>query len=271
MEPDSLGTLDTANPDMADTAALRARLDDDGYVFLRDVIDGSAMAATATRFFGELRSQGLVDDERVWSGKHVELVDEGALHASIRYDDLWHHPSMTAVFALLFDEPVYVFKQTQIRLMFPGTEGFITPPHQDGAYIGPTQEFVTVWVPLTEGNETVGGIALAGGSHKQGLREHVVTELRPFNAGPVKYSGVPLETIEEPWLTADFHPGDVVIFAPYTVHRSLPNRSPNAIRLSMDTRVQPESVPRGYVATHTALEVKEEAARQAGWFPDVRV
>jgi hypothetical protein len=30
-------------------------------------------------------------------------------------------------------------------------------------------------------------------------------------------------------------------------------------------------VPRGYVATHTALEVKEEAARQAGWFPDVRV
>ena len=44
------------------------------------------------------------------------------------------------------------------------------------------------------------------------------------------------------WLTTDFQAGDLLIFTMHTMHCSLDNQSPNnRIRLSIDTRYQPDS------------------------------
>ena len=44
-----------------------------------------------------------------------------------------------------------------------------------------------------------------------------------------------MESIPQPWLTAHYHPGDLLIFHNLMIHWSLPNRS-DRIRLSIDTR-----------------------------------
>ena len=46
------------------------------------------------------------------------------------------------------------------------------------------------------------------------------------------------------WLTAEFEPGDLLLFGMFTLHCSLDNRSPeNRIRLSTDSRYQLASEP----------------------------
>jgi hypothetical protein len=60
-----------------------------------------------------------------------------------------------------------------------------------------------------------------------------------------KQKGVSLEDIPPPWLTTDYHPGDVLIFHNLTLHWALPNTS-DRVRLSIDTRAQPATTPRTF-------------------------
>ena len=67
---------------------------------------------------------------------------------------------------------------------------------------------------------------------------------------------VPLERIEGPWLTAEYAPGDIVLFHSMAVHRALPNRS-DRIRLSLDARFQSSSIPRTWQSHKTILELRQ--------------
>ncbi len=48
---------------------------------------------------------------------------------------------------------------------------------------------------------------------------------------------------EEQWVEGDFHTGDVLTFPCFTVHKALPSRFRDRIRLSLDVRFQPASDP----------------------------
>ena len=66
---------------------------------------------------------------------------------------------------------------------------------------------------------------------------------RLFRGGD--YSRNPRRVREEfglRWLTAEFEPGDVVVFSPFTMHGSLDNRSPR-FRISIDARYQRAADP----------------------------
>jgi ectoine hydroxylase-related dioxygenase (phytanoyl-CoA dioxygenase family) len=105
-------------------------------------------------------------------------------------------------------------------------------------------------------DEHVGGLALAEGSHKRDLRDHLVREdVYSSVFKDRKQRGIPDEIIFEPWLTSDYHSGDLLVFHNLMVHRALPNRS-DRIRLSIDTRCQPAGDRRTWQSEKTEIEVR---------------
>jgi 1-deoxypentalenic acid 11beta-hydroxylase len=198
-------------------------------------------------------------------------MDEAALHEALDYDDLWSSATTTKLFETIFGEPIFVFKQTQLRVMVPAAERYQTPPHQDAAYIGPTHEFRTCWVPLRDAPKDLGGVTLARRSHTKGVRPHELQDFYESFTQGLKTAGVHLEPEEDHWVSADYRLGDVVVFSPYMVHRSAPNLTSDGVRVSMDTRVQPARSERGYVSLHTAMEIRDEVRAKNDWYPETSV
>ena len=92
----------------------------------------------------------------------------------------------------------------------------------------------TAWIPLTSSNAYKGGIELIPRSTKLGWLEHQRgdkgpgSQRRDFTKSPQRaqrFQPVQVRT----------HPGDIILFDQYTLHRSLINKS-NLIRWSIDMR-----------------------------------
>jgi 1-deoxypentalenic acid 11beta-hydroxylase len=166
----------------------------------------------------------------------------------------------------VFGEPVFLFKGTNIRYALPHNAAYLTPAHQDHFFIRANSEFRTLWVPLMDIDADVGGLALAVGSHRQGLREH--REQRGVLSYQMKgrtQRGIALDAISETWGTIDYHPGDLLVFHSLMLHRALPNES-DRIRLSLDARCQPARMPATWQAEKTILEqrrYRQEVRRMA--------
>ncbi|WP_055701003.1 MULTISPECIES: 1-deoxypentalenic acid 11-beta-hydroxylase [Streptomyces] len=261
------GKYTDCTPLLDDRAALDRFFEEHGYLYLRDVLDRALVRTVAEQMREGLVALGAADPTATLEDLAIdsfEEVDEVAMHAYVDYDAFWNHPSTIGLFERVFGEPVFVFRSTTIRY-YPSAAGaenpsfaHLTPFHQDGFYIGPNKDFRPVWIPLVATTEESGGVALADGSHRAGPREHVVHEsFRRFDH-PVR--GIPAEHIgqDETLRHSAMEPGDVLFMHGYTCHKSVPNlSSPPVMRMSMDTRVQPASSPRG----HNALTPWTESAK----------
>jgi 1-deoxypentalenic acid 11beta-hydroxylase len=196
-----------------------------------------------------------------------EDVDEVRMHDYVKCDEFWNSPSTIKVFEQIFGEPVFVFLSTTIRY-YPSKAGseqppsYITPMHQDGFYIGPNKDFRTVWVPLVPTTRDSGGVALADRSHRYGLREHELSDTFRRFGHPVR--GIPPAKMgdDEPLVFSPMEPGDLLVFHAFMCHRSVPNMSsPPTMRMSMDTRIQPEKSPRGYNAVTPWTESAKDPSK----------
>ncbi len=247
-------------PLLDDREALDRFYDEHGYVYLRGALDRELVRTAAEQMLDGLIALGHAAPGTTLDTLTIdsfEAVDEVALHDYVAYDDLWNHPSTLKVWEKVFGEPVFVFKSTTIRY-YPSAAGtvgssppsFLTPLHQDGFYIGPNKDFRTTWIPLLPTTRDIGGVAIADRSHKKGPREHVVTE--QFRRLGHAVSGIPADQLgaDEPLLFSPMEPGDVLMFHAFMCHKSVPNVSvdPPAMRMSMDTRIQPDSSHRGFAA-----------------------
>lgn len=242
---------------LGDRPALDDFYDEHGYLYLRGVLDRALVRRVAEQMLTGLCALGAAEPGSTLETVNIEsfeTVDEVAMHGHVKYDEFWNHPSTIKVFEEIFGERVFVFKSTTIRY-YPSQARsarpsfhYLTPLHQDGFYIGPNKDFRTMWVPLLPTSEGRGGCALADGSHKLGPREHVVTEEFRRFGHPVR--GIPVEKLgDHPLLFSAMRPGDLLVFHAFTCHKSLPNLSdPAAMRMSMDTRVQPLATQPGYNA-----------------------
>jgi 1-deoxypentalenic acid 11beta-hydroxylase len=245
-------------PLLDDHAALTEFFDEHGYLFLPGVLDRHLVRATAEQMLTGLKALGAAAPDATLENCSIpsfEEVDEVAMHDYVKYDEFWNHESTIAVFEKVFGGPVFVFKSTTIRY-YPSQAGvqapelsYLTPVHQDGFYIGPNKDFQTAWVPLMPVAEEIGGVALLDRSHHKGLREHVLSDtFKRFNH-PVR--GIPHDELSdnEVWLFSPMNPGDLLMFHAFTCHKSVPNfSSPQTMRLTMDTRVQPAGSVRGFNA-----------------------
>jgi ectoine hydroxylase-related dioxygenase (phytanoyl-CoA dioxygenase family) len=122
----------------------------------------------------------------------------------------------------------YLFLSTAntCRVVSPHPD-LVTQPHQDAHYVHMIADFWTAWIPLDDCPREQGPIALLAGSHLLGPQEHSGQGIVGGGATP------PDDAV---WSTTDFRCGDVVLFRPLTLHRSLPNRSGDRLRVSADFR-----------------------------------
>jgi 1-deoxypentalenic acid 11beta-hydroxylase len=251
------GPLTIANEFLRDFSQFNARFHDDGYLFFRNVLDAAQVGRVKTDLLGVLQAQGIAkagQSEPVWTGAPLEEIDDSALYGLSSYNDLIESDGMRRLMEQVFGGPVFLFKGTNIRYALPNDCTYLTPPHQDHFFIRANSEFRTLWVPLMDIDSDVGGLALAVGSHRQGLREHREQKgVLSYQMKGRTQRGVALDAISEPWCTSDYRPGDLLVFHSLMLHRALPNVS-NRIRLSLDARCQPATTPTTWQAEQTILE-----------------
>ncbi|MEV6096232.1 phytanoyl-CoA dioxygenase family protein [Nocardia sp. NPDC051981] len=241
---------------LENSSRLRDFYDEHGYLYLKGVLDKKLVRGVAQQVLAGLKSTGSVPPDATLNNIGLEIyesVDEAVLQSQVDYDGFWNHPQTIEVFEKVFGEPVFVFKSSTIRYYpaqtNPDGPSYITPFHQDGCFLGPNKDFRTIWIPLLPTSPTIGGVAIADGSHKLGLREHLADDRYKQFGHAV--SAIPAATLAEyaPLVFSPVEPGDLLIFHAFTCHRSVPNTSPDGdVRISMDTRVQPASTEAGYIA-----------------------
>jgi len=253
---DTLGAMERlreANELLDDHERLRRRLDDEGYLFFREVIDTAAIDAMRDSMLAILAEHGIVEpgsSESVWTGKQPERSDpvHELMYGAAHWRTLVADPSFQRLCERVFGEAAFWLDRTTHRYTPPTSEDPSRPSHgksffhQDAVGLYGLR-CLTFWVPLMAIGETLGGLAVAPRTHALGMLHH----------GPtldISAEDIPRTT----WFRADYRPGDALLMDPMTVHVGLPNRSPDRVRLSVDMRAQPVSDPRPAFLSWTAKE-----------------
>lgn len=267
-----MGELRRANGLLGDRKALDDQWSRYGYWYFRKVLDRDAIAAFRAPVLAALKSAGLVADaaeEPVLAGDdlsafpaatHAGYLSLPGLARSRRWEAFLADPSVAAFFAEALDAAPSWVPVAELRVHPPreSTEaGLLTFPHQDGFY-NEGYRCLTAWIPLWPIDRAAGGLALAEGQHRRGYL-HDRDRAPRF---PIPVDAIP----SADWRTADYEPGDVVLFDRHLPHSGLRNRSRDRFRVSFDIRcVLPGDTPpvTGLVeeVTPAAIRVRTAAGR----------
>ena len=243
-------------------AELRARLADDGYLFLPGLNGRAATLAARDVVLDHFAAQG-----GVLVGADVAPRREGVLEARCGVgcvpfmegaNGVTGHPAvlggvlesaaLRAFFDGLFGGESRTFDFKWLRGV---PTGRFTGAHCDIVYMGRgTHELVTSWLPFGENPAEMGSLAILAGSHSlpgfarlrrtYGEMDHERDGLDGTGwltmdpAEPARFGGR--------WLTADFSPGDVLVFGMQTMHMSTTNVT-RCVRVSCDVRWQAAAAP----------------------------
>lgn len=227
--------------------ALRARMAEDSYLFFRGLIPVEDVLAVRRDVLEVLDRAGWVDpaydlmEGRAKPGvspKSEGMPEYAAAYRLVLRLPRFHafpcHEALLGVAQKLLEGGETLVHPRRIgRITFPNATNFTTPPHQDYFYIRGSVETYSCWTPLGDCPIELGGLAIWPGSHKQGFIEHSVS-----HAGAVGGKGVPVDESQAHWVTTDYRAGDALFFRSYTIHKALPNITPDLLRLSTDNRYQ---------------------------------
>ncbi len=208
---------------LGDWAALRRRIADDGYVFVRGLLEPDVVRRIGAQCFSTLERGGW----RAEGPPRATSVRES--FADRTYRQVLRDRGFNAIptapqFVRLMQEimgPNAILQPIKLmRIVYPTS----VVPQQPGGIVHKdytvVQDMFTTWVPLVDVPRAVGGLAVRAGS-----QHHAAFLPRPMNDR------------EPGWSTTDYAPGDVLVFHCLTSHAALPNRS-NRLRLSAEYRWQ---------------------------------
>jgi Phytanoyl-CoA dioxygenase (PhyH) len=227
--------LADSSADRADPGELRTRLAADGYLFVRGLLPAPDVLTARDRVVARLAEGGWTDaaGHPVAPRRALNVRDQladPAVRAAIVARGLNRLPYLGPLRQLvrgLLGPGAFSYPVKVLRVVYPERPRAATLGryiHQDYANSG-VQDMLTTWLPLMEIPVRVGGLAVLPGSH-------LGPPVRPRLVRP-----------DEPgWATADFRPGDVLLFHCMTAHAALPNRS-EEMRLSTDCRWQRPDQP----------------------------
>ena len=250
---------------LGDWVALRERIAEDGYVFVRGLLDPEPVRAVGRRGLAALQAAGWTEP----GGDPVSAAPAAPVRA-VRMRDAFGQPGYRDIVRdptfnrLPFTEPV-----ASLMAQIMGPDGFCYPlkvprvvypttfaPHQPGNYMhkdyNAVQDMFTCWVPLGEIPSSLGGLAIAPGSQHS-------ARIRPR----------PLDTLPAGWVTTDYQPGDVLVFHCLTTHAALPNHEAR-MRFSAEYRWQlaDQPAPRRLVTGPAGQELYSRLfARTSWWHP----
>jgi hypothetical protein len=255
--------LVVSNDLLNNPAALRQRMERDGYIYLRGLGPKDKILNLRRVFLTFAAEAGWVDTksadllEGKWSG--AGPFTEGEPEYMAIYKQVVNHPAFNELpedkfyiqtMEKIVDGPVFMHRMHIGRISFPENTTQTTPAHQDWQYIRGTPRTYTIWTPLGDTPLEVGGLKVLRGSHRRGFVEH---SLKPEQ----KYAGWGLEgealdaTSGDEWHTTGYTVGDCVIFHSHTVHGAMPNITGDRLRLSVDNRYQKQGEEYGPAATRT--------------------
>lgn len=246
----------TESNDLLDQpGALRKRLKEDGYLFIRDILPKAEALFIRQCILGFCRDEGwLQEGSALMDGltDHEPLVEGSKawrpVYAKIQALEAFHriklHDKMHRMMEDLFEEPVFALPMTIARIAFPNDNERGTQPHQDWFYVGGSTETLSCWAPLGDIPSEVGGLKLLKGSHKAGF---LSTHTAPGPGGHAVDVDPDLE-----WFQGDYRLGDVLIFKALTVHAAADNHTRDVLRLSIDFRYtgQSHSIVEGWLQPH---------------------
>ena len=226
---------------------LAARMREDGYLYVRGLLPKAHVLDVRRQMLEILAANRMVRADRplgeaVPDFDHFAVEPQPAfmkvLYAEYALEDLTalqHLPEMRRVADAICGEATIPLPQFVCRNIFPQAEAYTTPPHQDFVHIQGTTRNCAAWVPIGDCEPELGGLLVAAGSHRDGL-----LPFRPsLGAGGLEVTG----DFAGRWHGGAFRAGDVLVHNCLTVHRALPNRSGDRMRLSVDFRFQPVSEP----------------------------
>jgi hypothetical protein len=230
---------------LANGAELRQRMARDGYLFLRNAMPLDALIPLRDQCLEIVARAGWIDRNR--PGEAIANLDAFcvepmpeflAVYRQIYRLPAFHavkqHPQVLAMMERVLGGKVLPHPLALARALFPRRIEVTTPPHQDFVHIGGTEDTITAWFPLMDCTPEMGGLEVAEGSHKEGVRDFEVT----LGAGGISVS----DPLEGEWRYSPFRLGDVILFHSLAVHRGRPNRS-QRLRLSSDCRFQRVNEP----------------------------
>jgi len=224
----------------ADAPALRALAQREGVVLLRGLIPATELtfvqqllhaAAVEVGWISAGTSQPGVREngnDPQWQAWYQQVQKLRAFHALPHLQSIQH-----AMQAIVGGE-VLTHPRHIARCVGPQTAPFTTPPHQDVWYIGGTTEVWTLWAPLTDCPEELGGLAVVPRSHSSGT----LPSREASGAGGRGVSG----ELTGAWAWEPLQLGDALIFHSQTVHQGCDNRS-ERMRYSIDLRYQRADLP----------------------------
>jgi ectoine hydroxylase-related dioxygenase (phytanoyl-CoA dioxygenase family) len=235
-----------ANELLGDPQALRARLDKDGYLFLRGIIPRDTLLDLRDQLTRVLADEGWIEDgarrmeahaisrpRREGQPKffkvHDRIMKMEALHS------LAHESHLMDVMRQALGDSAFPHPLCITRLIFPDTRELSTPPHQDFPNNQGTPNLTAAWIPLGDCSVDDGSLAVKEGSHKFGVLP------LDFHLGAGNRQAVLSDEVKAcRWVGADFKLGDILLFPALTVHRALDNKNVDRMRLSVDFRYQLE-------------------------------
>ena len=231
---------------------VRAALDRDGFAIVRNLLDPCDIAAIAAAFDDLLSlARTLSGPSDVHGSRFVVEPEPFRLHrvvwcggASPTLAAFGHDPRVLAMASAALDSAALVQLIQQAHFKLPGDEVDF-PLHQDASNrrygtdewvdVNGRGSFIQLAFPVDGMGPENGGIQLIPGSHRQG-----------FIADP-RTGALPDEALRgtEP-VTPRLHPGDALLFGPFTIHGSGPNRSAHPRRLFVQGYALPGANGRHY-------------------------
>jgi Phytanoyl-CoA dioxygenase (PhyH) len=235
-----MNELTAGNDLLNDPNALKKFWDEEGYLYLKDVLDRSDLTKARAVITDALADRGLAElngDEVVWTGEPTEALPRypDEIYTRQPANEFVSTPAVHDLFGkILGDEPFWI----------PISTYRFTPPsqkaneqlhvHQDG-YFNQGIPFRICWIPLVDIGDELGGIALAPRYHTHGAL-HDASKPPRF---PIPDDAIPAGE----WRRATYEMGDLLIMDRLTPHVGLSNHTRDRWRLSMDIRVIPASDP----------------------------
>jgi hypothetical protein len=254
-----------------DPTRLKALLAEHGYLLLRGALNRDLVQRVRDDLIAVLHDCNILESPAappIWSGGPPPTEEEYMAYyeRAVQLDSfnrLAESAEVRAVMEAIYDGPVQVWEQRLLRIIPPDPDGAAplgVGAHQDGSpqlgYL--TQDFCTAWVPLTDIDDRLGGLAVVPGSHRGGVRAQTGSASSSLRTAKTQTFEAP--SAGEQWVTTTYRPGDLVVFASMTLHKGQPNTS-DRLRLSCDFRYQPEGAFANWLAHTSGPEVRRVAQR----------
>jgi hypothetical protein len=248
-----LQTLRASNDAFDDPAELRARMEGEGYLFIKRLFSPDEVLALRKDMLTVIQASGwLMADTDPMDGiadvsKKCTEGDPGypevyhKVYSLQSFHEAGHWPAVLDVMGKIVNGPVFAHPTKIARIWFPQFTEHTTPVHQDFVHFQGSFDTYTCWAPVGECPIELGGLAVLPRSHRVGK---VLDHKFSLGAGSLMVDAT--EQNGE-WHSIDYEPGDALLFHSLTLHRALPNVTEDRLRVSLDNRYQSNLDP---VAEH---------------------